>query len=87
VFLEGGAYDKETHEPIITDSEEEERRVAKKKKKATKLKMRAKRKARGESTESSNGENEDTELPTRFMKGRFCQKRSNVYHQMTHWGE
>jgi hypothetical protein len=86
VFLEGDAYDRETHEPLSSDSDSEAKERAKKKKQAKERRKstQSKGKSRRESTESES--EEDTTLPKQFMMGRFCQRRANVYHKMSHWG-
>ncbi|ORY20450.1 hypothetical protein BCR39DRAFT_555354 [Naematelia encephala] len=77
VFLEGDPYDRETHEPIDSDSESESDKG--------KSGKSQKNGAKGRSRDSSSDASEEEKLPAEFKMGRMCKRRSECYHEMTHW--
>ena len=77
VTLEGCPYNRETHEPI--DSEDED--------KGQKRGGRAKRGSTISSGSSSSSASADDKLPQQLLLGKFCRRRADVFHQMSHWGK
>ncbi len=83
VFLEGFPYNKENHEPLESEDEID---MAQKK---AKEKARRRRRSSPVSSAEDSGDSEDSEdgkLPREFLMGKFCKRRAEVFHNMSHWG-
>ena len=93
VFLEGYPYDKDNHEPLESDEEDKKKTQKEKDRKKKKRERRKTIQAKNGptssySSESSASEDSDEDaLPQEFLMGKFCKRRSEVFHAMSHWGK
>ena len=84
IFLEGYPYNRENH--VRLDSQDESGRPEKERK-GRKYNGYSGFWATDEVTDEDSDESADNSLPREFLMGKFCKRRAEVFHSMSHWGE